>query len=103
MRSMPVALSRARMLRPSRPMIRPFMSSEGRVTTETVPSTQWSTAQRWMAVVTISRAFFSAVSRASDSAWRMILATSSCISSSTRLMTSALASSAESPPRRSSS
>ena len=33
MRSMPVAASRARMLRPSRPMMRPFMSSDGSGTT----------------------------------------------------------------------
>ena len=37
-RSTPVAISRARMLRPSRPMIRPFISSEGSSTTETVVS-----------------------------------------------------------------
>ena len=33
-RSMPVACSRARMLRPSRPMMRPFISSLGRWTTD---------------------------------------------------------------------
>ena len=38
MRSTPVAVSRARMLRPSRPMIRPFISSLGRGTTVTVVS-----------------------------------------------------------------
>ena len=38
MKSMPVTFSRARMLRPSRPMMRPFMSSEGRATTDTVVS-----------------------------------------------------------------
>ena len=38
MKSMPVTFSRARMLRPSRPMMRPFMSSEGKATTETVVS-----------------------------------------------------------------
>ncbi len=37
-RSTPVACSRARMLRPSRPMIRPFISSDGRWTTLTVCS-----------------------------------------------------------------
>jgi len=36
--SMPVAASRARMLRPSRPMIRPFRSSVGRWTTVTAAS-----------------------------------------------------------------
>ena len=34
----PVASSRARMFRPSRPMMRPFRSSLGRSTTETVVS-----------------------------------------------------------------
>jgi hypothetical protein len=37
-RSTPVACSRARMLRPSRPMMRPFMSSLGSGTTDTVDS-----------------------------------------------------------------
>ena len=37
------------MLRPSRPMMRPFISSLGRSTTETVLSTTWSAATRWMA------------------------------------------------------
>src|SRR6266542_4470925 len=39
MRSTPVAASSARMLRPSRPMILPFRSSEGSSTTDTVAST----------------------------------------------------------------
>ena len=38
MKSMPVMFSSVRMLRPSRPMMRPFMSSDGRLTTETVVS-----------------------------------------------------------------
>ena len=37
-RSTPVAISRARMLRPSRPMMRPFISSEGSTTTDTAVS-----------------------------------------------------------------
>ena len=45
-RSTPVAVSRARMLRPSRPIMRPFISSLGRFTTETVTSDEWSAAQR---------------------------------------------------------
>src|SRR5438034_318242 len=49
-RSMPVACSRARMLRPSRPMIRPFISSLGRWTTVTVCSAVWSAATRCIAV-----------------------------------------------------
>ena len=39
------------MLRPSRPMMRPFRSSLGRSTTETVVSIACSAAQRWMASV----------------------------------------------------
>jgi hypothetical protein len=38
MRSTPVAISSARMLRPSRPMMRPFISSDGSITTDTVVS-----------------------------------------------------------------
>ena len=52
------------MLRPSRPMIRPFISSDGRWTTETVCSAVWSAATRWMAVTTMSRALSWASSRA---------------------------------------
>ena len=63
-RSTPVACSRARMLRPSRPMIRPFISSDGRWTTETVCSAVWSAATRWIAVTTMSRALSWASSRA---------------------------------------
>ena len=37
-RSIPVDISMARMLRPSRPMIRPFISSFGMCTTDTVDS-----------------------------------------------------------------
>ena len=44
MRSTPVAVSRVRMLRPSRPMMRPFMSSLGSATTDTVVSATWSAA-----------------------------------------------------------
>ena len=44
------------MLRPSRPMMRPFISSEGMGTTRPVISAVWSTITRWMAVTTTSRA-----------------------------------------------
>ena len=43
-RSMPVAASSARTLRPSRPMMRPFISSEGSGTTATVRSATYSLA-----------------------------------------------------------
>ena len=49
----PVTCSKARMLRPSRPMMRPFMSSPGRCTAETTDSEVWSEATRWMAPTTI--------------------------------------------------
>ena len=67
MRSTPVAVSRARMLRPSRPMIRPFISSLGRGTTVTVVSPEWSAAQRLMAWAIMLRAMFSQSSFRSDS------------------------------------
>ena len=51
--------SNARMLRPSRPMMRPFISSPGRCRTETTDSLVCSVATRWMARVTILRARFS--------------------------------------------
>jgi hypothetical protein len=43
------------MFRPSRPMIRPFISSFGRVTTVIVASEVWSAAMRCMTVVRIRR------------------------------------------------
>src|SRR5436190_298185 len=52
MRSTPVCCSSARMLRPSRPMMRPFMSSEGRSTTDTAASPVQSRARRWVVVAT---------------------------------------------------
>jgi len=44
MTSTPVMISNERMLRPSRPMMRPFMSSLGRWTTDTEDSEAWSPA-----------------------------------------------------------
>ena len=82
-RSTPVALSSARMLRPSRPMMRPFISSLGSGTTETVISETWSEAQRWMARVMISRARDSASSRARASISRARIVASRCAISST--------------------
>ena len=55
------------MLRPSRPMMRPFRSSLGRSTTETVVSIACSAAQRWIASVMFCFARPAAVSRASAS------------------------------------
>ncbi len=103
MMSTPVAISRARMFRPSRPMIRPFMSSEGRSTTETVVSTTCSAAVRWMALDMISRADETAFSRASSSMRRTEAMASSLASSSILLISMALASSWLMPEIRSSS
>ena len=55
MTSTPVAFSKARMLRPSRPMIRPFMSSVGMSTVLTVVSAVCAAAYRWIAVARTSR------------------------------------------------
>ena len=96
-RSTPVAASSARMLRPSRPMMRPFRSSEGSSTTETVASTTVSEASRWMAIPMIRRAFWVACSVASSSIRRMRPAASSRASFSTDLTRSRLASTAVSP------
>ena len=72
----PVTDSKARMLRPSRPMIRPFISSPGRCSTETTDSLVCSLATRWMASVTILRARLSPSLRASASISRTISAAS---------------------------
>ena len=61
----PVTDSKARMLRPSRPMMRPFISSEGRCSTLTTLSAVCSLATRWMASTTMCRARCSPVRRAS--------------------------------------
>ena len=97
----PVTCSKARMLRPSRPMIRPFMSSPGRWTAETTDSDVCSDATRWMAPATIiwarevaSRAAARSMSRATSTACRL----ASC---STAATSSALACSAVSPAIRS--
>ena len=82
--------SKARMFRPSRPMIRPFISSPGRCRTETTDSLVCSLATRWMARVTIRRARSSpsrraavSVSRTSSAAsrlaWFWMPATSSAL------------------------
>src|ERR1700750_2082422 len=53
MKSTPVRFSRARMLRPSRPMMRPFMSSDGSWTTETVVSAAWLGGRRCIATAAL--------------------------------------------------
>ena len=93
-RSTPVACSSARMLRPSRPMMRPFISSDGRWTTETVCSAVWSAATRCIAVMTMSRALSWASSRAARSMARASLTASCSASSRTASSRTLLASSA---------
>ena len=103
MMSTPVRVSSARMFRPSRPMILPFISSLGSETVVTVMSLVVSGAILWIAVTRTSLAFFSAVSCASCSillrrAW------ASCLASFSRfLIINSLASCAERPEIRSSS
>ena len=53
-----VSCSKERMFRPSRPMMRPFKSSEGIWMVETVFSAEWSAATRWIARLRIIRAFY---------------------------------------------
>ena len=50
MTSTPVAVSKARMFRPSRPMMRPFISSLGSATAATVVSAECSAPSRWVAI-----------------------------------------------------
>ena len=73
------------MFLPSRPMIRPFISSEGSWTTETVVAAVCSAAMRWIASEMIFLASRSAVRCASSLISRMLLAAtaraSSCRSS----------------------
>ena len=102
MKSMPVMFSRVRMLRPSRPMMRPFMSSDGRLTTETVVSATWLAAVRWMLSERMLRARRSASLRASSSICRTSLAISWRASSSVCLSSISLACAALRPEMRSS-
>ncbi len=64
------------MLRPSRPMMRPFMSSDGSGTTETVVSATWLAAVRWIDSERMLRARRSASCLASSSTARTSLAMS---------------------------
>ncbi len=93
----PVICSKARMLRPSLPMIRPFISSPGSGTAATTDSVVCSAAMRWMLVTMIARAFASAFCLASVSISRVSCAAWSRASFSTWAISSTRASSAESP------
>ena len=99
----PVTDSNARMLRPSRPMIRPFISSPGRCSTLTTLSAVCSLATRWMASTTTARARVSAVARASFSMSRTRSAASRLACASIVSISSVRAASAVSPAMRSSS
>ena len=91
------------MFRPSRPMMRPFMSSEGSSTSDTVVSAAWLAATRWRASATRLRARRFASVRASSSIWRTMRPRSWRTSSSVRSRTSRFASSTVRPEMRSSS
>ena len=76
MRSTPVSASRARMLRPSRPMIRPFISSLGSSTRRVVDSVECCAARRCIAVERMlrerrsaSRFVSSSIARRLSPAW----------------------------------
>ena len=90
------------MLRPSRPMILPFISSPGRCSTETTDSLVCSLAIRWMARVTILRARLSPSLRALPSMSLTVTAASRLAWLSMPAISSALACSAVSPAARSS-
>ena len=64
------------MLRPSRPMMRPFSSSDLSSTTETVVSTAWLDATRCITAARMLRARRSASRRVSSSTWRITRALS---------------------------
>ena len=103
MKSTPVRFSSTRMLRPSRPMIRPFMSSEDSWTTDTVVSAACPAASRCMHTDRMLRTRRSASRRVSSSIWRIRRAASWRASSSTSWSSSCLARAADSPEIRSSS
>ena len=102
-RSIPVNVSNVRILRPSRPMIRPFISSFGNDTTDTVVSDTWSAAQRWIASDNKFFALRSASSFARCSDSFTIIVNSWFNSSSVDFMINSLASSLDKAAIRSNS
>ena len=90
------------MLRPSRPMMRPFMSSAGSWTTETVVSAAWPAASRCMTTERMLRTRRSASRFVSSSIARRRLADSWRTWSSSSFISIALAWDAERPDERSS-
>ncbi len=101
--STPAACSNARILRPARPMMRPFISSDGMGTMDTACVDTWSPATRCMATTSSLRARASPSSRASSSIWRMVRAMSARALVSTAAINCATASSRVKPETRSSS
>ena len=99
----PVSCSKARMLRPSRPMMRPFMSSLGRSTLVTTASDACPTATRSIAMVTTRLASASARWITSSEISLARCSASSRASCSAVASTSARASETRRPPIRSSS
>ena len=91
------------MLRPSRPMMRPFMSSEGSATRDTVVSAAWPAARRCMHAERMLRERRVASRRASSSTWRTTRAFSWRACSSTSCSRSWRACARPIPARRSSS
>ena len=91
------------MLRPSRPMMRPFMSSAESWTTETVVSAAWPAASRCMTTERMLRTRRSASRLVSSSIWRTTRARSWRTWSSSSLSSAALAWDAGMPATRSSS
>src|SRR3989344_5967944 len=83
--STPAMRSKARMLRPSLPIIFPFTSSEGIITAVDIISGVEELARRWMTVATMSLARRSSVSPACVSNLRMRTARSSSASRATLL------------------
>ena len=101
MKSTPVRFSSARMLRPSRPMMRPFMSSAGSWTTDTVVSAAWPAAMRCITTARMLRTRRSASRLVSSSIRRTRRAESWRIWSSSSRSSSCLACDALRPATRS--
>ena len=90
------------MLRPSRPMMRPFMSSADSWTTETVVSAAWPAARRCMQTDRMLRTRRSASRLVSSSIWRMRRAASCLAWSSISSSSTCFAFAPDIPARRSS-
>ena len=101
--STPAARSRARMLRPSRPMILPLISSLGIWTVVVVTSETVGVETRWMMVASICLARRSSSSRPVVSNLRILCISVASLSFSSRVWSSVMALSFVRPATRSSS